>query len=255
MTKHFVVNPRYAHLESKLKSLLENFETEGDILVQEGRNIIKKSVIQDVPVNIKKFKVPAFPQRVIYTFFRKSKAKRSYEYALRLLNAGINTPEPIAFMEVYDMGLKESFYISRQLNYDFDFRVLNHNPKFPDREEILRQFTRFTYKLHEHNINFLDHSPGNTLIVKRDDENYDFYLIDLNRMRFEPMDFEMRMKNFRRLWPSKGMIAIMADEYAKISGCAPMVSQELMTKFTREFQKKKNAKKLRNRKKRDFKKS
>ena len=101
------------------------------------------------------------------------------------------------------------------MEYDFDFRVLNHNPKWPNRNEILRQVAEFTFNLHEKNINFLDHSPGNTLIVDKGEGKYDFYLIDLNRMRFEPMSFEQRMKNFRRLWLSKHMINVMADTYAE----------------------------------------
>ena len=40
-------------------------------------------------------------------------------------------------------------------------------PDFPDHDTILRQFTRFSFNLHEKGIEFLDHSPGNTLIKKK----------------------------------------------------------------------------------------
>src|SRR5690606_10873008 len=95
-----------------------------------------------------------------------------------------------------------------------DFRELIHNPQFRKRNEILKQFTKFTFKLHENGVNFLDHSPGNTLIMDNGNDNYQFYLIDLNRMRFEQMDFNARMNNFRRLWLSKTMMKVMAEEYA-----------------------------------------
>jgi hypothetical protein len=39
--------------------------------------------------------------------------------------------------------------------------------------------------MHEASINFLDHSPGNTLIVKKSEGKYDFYLVDLNRMNLK----------------------------------------------------------------------
>ena len=134
------------------------------------------------------------------------------------------------------------------MEYDFDFRVLNHNPQFPYRKEILKQFTRFTFKLHENGINFLDHSPGNTLIKNKGEGMYSFYLIDLNRMRFEVMDFDKRMHNMRRLWLSKTMITIMAAEYAKLNNKSVEETHALLTKYSRAFQKKVNSKKLRKRK-------
>jgi hypothetical protein len=36
---------------------------------------------------------------------------------------------------------------------------LIHDPLFPDRKNILEQFTEFTFRMHEASINFLDHSP------------------------------------------------------------------------------------------------
>ena len=80
-----------------------------------------------------------------------------------------------------------------------------------------------------------------------DAEHYNFYLIDLNRMRFESLNFKKRMYNFRRLWLSKSMIKIMSTEYAFL--CAPNTpskkTYELMLKYSRQFQKKINSKKLR----------
>jgi hypothetical protein len=39
-----------------------------------------------------------------------------------------------------------------------DFRELVEVPDYPDHENILRQFTKFTFNLHEKGIEFLDHS-------------------------------------------------------------------------------------------------
>lgn len=250
MRENFVVNPEYSHLTDELRQVLRNFSNVGEYVVKGARNDIKKVILDDVSLNIKKFKSPILLQSIVYRFFRKSKARRSYEYGLRLIESGIATPSPIAYLEVFSGGLKESFYLSEHLDYDFDFRTLIHNPRFENRDEILRQFTAFTFKLHENNVNFLDHSPGNTLIVQRDENTYDFYLIDLNRMRFEPMDFKKRMRNFRRLWLSKTMIRIMAKEYAKLYGTDVQETHTLMTHYSRAFQKAKNSKKLRRRRSR-----
>ncbi|MDC7993953.1 lipopolysaccharide kinase InaA family protein [Altibacter sp. HG106] len=248
MKETFRVHPDFKSIAPEIQTAINSFETAGEFLVEEGRNQIKKIAIEGTYYTFKKFKTPNAFQRWVYQYFRKSKAKRSYEYAIRLIESGIKTPFPVAYQECFDGGLRESFYISRYVDYDLDFRVLNHNPNYPRRKEILAQFAAFTFELHEKEINFLDHSPGNTLILNKEDNTYDFYLIDLNRMRFEKMSLEKRMKNFRRLWLSKTMINIMAPVYAKLYGATSEKIHELMTAYSRAFQKKGNAKKLRRRK-------
>lgn len=250
MPDNFVVHPNYSNLLPKLKNVLFNFSEMGENVTDGKRNVIKKVAIDGVSINIKKFKTPNSVQALVYQFLRKSKAKRSYEFALKLTELEINTPSPVAYFERFSAGLKESFYVSEHLDYDFDFRVLIHQPEFPDRDEILRQFTQFTFKLHENNVNFLDHSPGNTLVIKKEKERpkYEFYLIDLNRMRFETMDFDKRMFNLRRLWLSKKMIKTMASEYAKLYDKSYDEVHALMSKYSRQFQLKINSKKVRRRK-------
>ncbi|MGB3345222.1 MAG: lipopolysaccharide kinase InaA family protein [Aequorivita sp.] len=248
MRENFVIHPKYEHLAAKLKDVLHNFTKSGEYVLKGDRNVIKRVNLLGNDLNIKKFKTPNVFQAVVYQFIRDSKAKRSFDYARRLIDLGINTPFPVAYLEMFSIGLKESFYISEHIDYDFDFRELIHNPRFKKRNEILKQFTAFTFKLHENRVNFLDHSPGNTLIKDLGNNQYDFYLIDLNRMRFEELDFEKRMRNFRRLWLSKTMIKIMAQEYATLYGKSYGETHLLMTKFSREFQKRVNLKKLRKRK-------
>lgn len=248
MHENFVIHPNYSHLAAKLTEVLHNFSKKGEYVTKGERNVIKKVQIGETYFNIKKFKTPNAFQSLVYQFLRKSKAKRSFEYASKLIDFGIKTPFPMAYLEVLSGGLKESFYVSEHVNYDFDFRELIHNPKFENRNEILRQFTQFTFKLHENGVNFLDHSPGNTLILDKGNDTYEFYLIDLNRMRFEPMDFNARMHNFRRLWLSKTMMKVMAKEYAELYNKSVDGTYALMLHYSRAFQKKVNSKKLRRRK-------
>jgi tRNA A-37 threonylcarbamoyl transferase component Bud32 len=250
MRENFVITPKYSHLAKKLKEVLHNFSASGEYVTKGERNVIKRVQLEGHSLNIKKFKTPNPFQGLVYQFLRKSKAKRSFEYASKLIELKIKTPFPVAFMETFSGGLRESFYISEHVDYDFDFRELIHNPKFQKRNEILRQFAQFTFKLHENGINFLDHSPGNTLIVDRENNTYDFYLIDLNRMRFEAMDFDARMHNFRRLWLSKTMVKVIAAEYAQLYHKSEAETYAFMLKHSRNFQKKINSKKLRKKRRR-----
>lgn len=209
------INSDYEHHKEFLNDCIANFETKGEDFGNQKRNTIKLFICDDLTINIKSFKVPNVFNQIAYKFFRKSKAERSFIYALKLKELGINTPDPIAYYEFTTFLLfKKSFYISKQLECDLTYRELINDFNYEDYDTILRQFTRFTFELHEKGIEFLDHSPGNTLITKTD-TGYTFALVDLNRMKFKSLDFNARMKNFARLSKYKHMVEIMSDEYAK----------------------------------------
>src|SRR3970040_1269737 len=197
---------------------INNFDSKGILFGDGQRNKIKLFELERKTINIKSFKIPHLINKIAYKYFRKSKARRSFEYATTLLEKGIGTPQPIAFFENYDaVGLKDSYYVSEHLQCDLTFRELVEIPDFPDHENILRQFTRFSFNLHEKGIEFLDHSPGNTLIKKTAEGNYDFFLVDLNRMNFhDEIAFDSRMKNLSHLTPKKEMIDIMSNDYSKL---------------------------------------
>ncbi|MBX2827841.1 MAG: lipopolysaccharide kinase InaA family protein [Flavobacteriaceae bacterium] len=250
MPTNFVVHDNFKVEQDALESLLKDFDSQGEYVVKGDRNAIKKFEVGNKVFNVKKFKTPNVFQSLVYRYLREGKAKRSFEYARKLQQLGIKTPAPVAYMERFGIGLKESYYISEHLDYDFDFRVLNHNPKWPNRKEILEQFAAFTFQMHEKGVNFLDHSPGNTLVKNKGNGTYDFYLIDLNRMRFETLGFKKRMYNFRRLWLSKTMINVMSPVYAELCGMSVNQVHYWMSYYSRNFQKKVNAKKVRRRKRR-----
>ena len=233
---NYEVNSDYLDLKNILEDCVLNFETKGVPFADQQRNSLKLFEFSDYTLNIKSFKIPNIVNQIAYKFFRKSKAQRSYEYALRLKELGIGTPEPIAYYEFRTVLLfKKSYYISKQLDCDLTYRELTKDLNYQDHDTILRAFTRFTYSLHEKHINFLDHSPGNTLI-KKTNSGYDFFLVDLNRMKFEPMTFETRIMNFARLATHKSMIKTMSDEYAKCTGESYDTIFNLMWKYTQAFQ-------------------
>ena len=93
--------------------------------------------------------------------------------------------------------------------------------------------------MHENGIEFLDHSPGNTLIKIDANQNCKFYLIDLNRMKFhKEMNFDQRMKNLSKITPSKEMVQLISKEYAKLYQKNENEVFENMWDYTSKFQKK-----------------
>lgn len=234
----YIINPSYISAKKILSDCISNFNSSGKFFGDGKRNTIKLFDLGGKTINIKSFKIPHLINKIAYSYFRKSKARRSFEYATTLLEKGIGTPEPIAFFENYDIfGLKDSYYVSEHLECDLTFRELVENPDYPENEIILRKFVRFSYTLHQKGIEFLDHSPGNTLIKKEKNGDYQFFLVDLNRMLFhKSMSFEARMKNLCRLTHKKEMVTIMSNEYSLISGESEELINKTLWKMTANFQ-------------------
>lgn len=239
------IHPDFSHLESKILDILKHFEAQGETVYKGSRNVIKTFDVEEFELNIKAFKKPNFFKKIIYTFFRPSKAKRSFLFAQKLKEFGIGTPQPIAFIEERDsIGLSKSYYICKHIKYDMMFRELVSHPDLKDRENILNQFTQFCYKLHENGIEFKDHSPGNTLIKAKEKGKYEFFLVDLNRMKFhESMSIKQRMYNLRRLTPQLEMVSLITEEYARLSNENSEDLFRILWEYTSDFQKKFHKKK------------
>ncbi len=230
------IHKRFEQSTDFLDDIITNFDTKGENFGNQDRNSLKLFKLNELTLNVKSFRVPNLVNQIAYRFLRKSKAQRSFEYANKLQNYGIGTPQPIAYYTFKTSLLfKKSYYISEHLDCDLTYRALTTNLEYPNHETILRDFTRFTYNLHENGINFLDHSPGNTLI-KKTETGYAFFLVDLNRMEFKRMTFNTRIKNFAKLTTHKSMVAIMSDEYAKCVGKPYDEVFNLMWRYTQEFQ-------------------
>lgn len=219
--------------KEEITGILKNFDNSGIKVADGERNKIKKFRIvkngHEKELNVKKFKKKGFLTRLIYRIRNGSKAERSYRYAVKLLEKGIETPEPIAFFDelyVDDEKTERSFYVCENIDYDFTCRELLWDDDMPERikveieknrDEIIRGFAGYTFRLHENGVKFDDYSPGNVLIKKIDEGDYRFYLIDLNRMSFhKKLGFRKRMKNMSRMMENRKYIGKFTLEYSRL---------------------------------------
>lgn len=180
--------------------------------IHKARNELKIIPFDGTLTVVKSFKIPHLLNRIVYTYFKKSKARKSYEYSLKIAPF---TPTPIGFIEFYSFGLlRESYFVSEKFEYDFTIREPLLDEGFEQREEIFRAFARFTFALHEAEILHQDYSPGN-ILIKKESGVFTFKIVDINRMKFFSPDEDERAKNFSKLWASESVLKIVADEYTK----------------------------------------
>lgn len=168
----------WSRLINRFRSVTQvgNFDrwTEGEI-IDARRNILR---LTDGVV-VKQFRTPGILRGLWYGLFGLSKARRSYENALRL---GDLTPAPIAYREVRICGiLRESWYACRLSECTHTFQELIEQPAFPQRNQILRAIGRFTAQLRRMGVWHRDYSQGNILF---NEDGSHIEVIDLNRIRW-----------------------------------------------------------------------
>lgn len=216
-----VLSPEFAHLQPFFHSICSKFDTEGEVIFSK-RNQIKVFNIDGLKISVKCFKVPNLFNRLVYSFFRASKAERSYRYGLLVASLGINTPSPIGYIEEKQFRIiRRSYYVCAYQPYRATITgILGSNDT--NRETIIREFTRFTFtKLHQKGVLHKDYSGGNILVEDLGEDSYRFSIIDLNRMNFKKkVSTKQGLKNLRRLTLDITVndIVTITSEYAALAG-------------------------------------
>ncbi|CAA6813874.1 MAG: FIG00388958: hypothetical protein [uncultured Sulfurovum sp.] len=202
--------PKFKNFILNIKQHFKN----GENSIHKARNEIKVINCNNQNVVVKSFKIPHLLNKVIYTFFRISKAKKSYDYSIKIAKF---VPKAIGYIEFKKFGLiHSSYFVSEHFNYDFTIREPLLDESFEEKEKVLKRFAQFTYELHEEGILHLDYSPGN-ILIKKENDNYIFKIVDINRMQFKTLTLDERLKNFSMLWAKDKDMEIIAKEYARIT--------------------------------------
>ena len=230
-----VINKEYSNIKEWVEQLPANFDKLGEVVYQ-ARNTLKKMQLPNgEEVVVKKFAVPIFINRIAYSFFRKSKARRAYENAELLLAKGIDTPKPLFYITIKKHGLFYRGYFGCANN-----PTPNIMREFVDYvnggEEILKQFATFSKMVHDKKVLHIDYSPGNIIYEKQVDGAVKFSLLDLNRMQFDKeLSRKERLFNFRRMFRSKESLTILVGEYARLCGwnCEKAIAEAI--EYSKQF--------------------
>lgn len=208
--------------------------------IHKARNEIKVISFEKEELVVKSFKVPHLINRLVYSFFKDSKAKKSYENSIKIIKF---VPKPIGYIEFKKFGLiSDSYFISEIFKYNFTIREPLLEKDYQDKKLIFKAFAKFTYELHERGIYHLDYSPGN-ILIKRQNNNFIFKVVDINRMEFKNLSLDERLKNFAKLWSKDEDLSIIIKEYSKLIKEDESKCLEIALKYSQLHKDAKNRKK------------
>jgi len=228
-----IINPQYKQMKKFIETLPFVFEKQGNIIYNE-RNILKTYSIDGIEVVVKRYKRPHFINRIAYTYFRLSKARRAYEFALKLLDKDVNTPEPIAYIEQCKGGLLNYGYFVSIYESEF-IDIRQYAAGIIKDDTLLKALSAYIAEIHSKGVLHLDMSPGN-ILFKKQNQKYVFTLIDINRMKFIPnISDEKCYKSFKRLSKNTEVLNLIAKEYALASKLDVTVSQQKINKYCFDF--------------------
>lgn len=210
------VAPEYQTLNSWIHQLPGKFGTWGH-LIYKGRNELKEIETEEGTVIVKSYRRPHLINRLVYAFFRSSKAERAYHYALMFRKNGINSPNPIGYITKGKWGMFDrSYFACLKSECPYTYRDFSKRT-FEREEEILQAIGKTTARMHEAGFLHEDYSAGNILF--RDDlPEIWVEIIDLNRLTFKQIDIKTGCKNFERLPGNEIMLRTMAKAYADERG-------------------------------------
>lgn len=230
-----VLSPEGREREEIIRAIArDGLPADARIIYEGSRNRLG---VVDGDINVKAFGRPRFPNNFVYGGIRKSKARRSYEHALRLRELGFTTPLPYGYAEEFFSPmpgvriLRRSYYFCRQVAQP-NMRLWESNGQL---EQLLDQWGAEIARLHRAGVWMKDHSAGNVLLDKDADGNFTFAYVDLNRIRFGVSDERKLMQMFRSVSTSGHFTCLLARSYARAMGKDEARVSRMARKIFRRF--------------------
>jgi len=197
-----ITTPDSHSLRNWLETLPRRFrEGEGQLLYS-GRNEVRLFTVDGRELVVKRFRRHDWLKRIVYTFFRTNKARRSFENAVQLIERGFTTPRPAAYVEERCGGLiTQVYYVSAYTSAQPIEQPLVEQEPFD--APLATAYAHYVARLHEAGVLHRDLNRTNVLYTQGADGSYAFELIDINRMRFYadgPVPTAACMENLTLLW-------------------------------------------------------
>ena len=181
---NIVVASEYEDLRAWLMQVPRLFADNQGELLYRARNQIRLFDVDGRKLVVKRFKRNGIVKAMVYTLFRKNKARRSYENAGLLRQRGFTTPHEVAYIEQRTAGLvTQVYYVCAYTDAQPIRPRLIEQESFDERLAV--SYARYVASLHEAGVLHRDLNPTNVLFSENGEPAaVSFELIDINRMQF-----------------------------------------------------------------------
>jgi hypothetical protein len=191
----FKIQPGFVGIADQLLKIDSVFPDIAHI-IQNKRNDIRVLNIYGLRLVVKSFKGMYWPNRLAYSFLRKSKAQRSFEVSLRLQAMAFQVPTPVGYIDYYRWGiLQSSYFISFYQEHE---NLQSSLARYSKSHSLSKLFAAFTFQLHQAGVNHHDFCKANILCVP-ERNTISFFMVDLNRVRFHFIGYQTGLKSLSRL--------------------------------------------------------
>jgi serine/threonine protein kinase len=137
--------------------------------------------IQDVV--IKEFRILGINK--LKSLVLPSKACKAWKGSSVLVQKGISTPAPVAYLETRKgLFLDRSFFVTELIGDVEEIRSLFFSVRDKELESLLTELAGYLSQCREKGVIHRDLSDGNILVKKTEEGRCGFYLADTNRIRY-----------------------------------------------------------------------
>ena len=184
--------------------------------IYDQRNQIRRFTDRGQVFVVKRYKPVNALQRVVYTFFRKTKAARAYLFAQEFRRRGIDTPREVAYIETGSGRLfLTGYFVSLEAPGTETHLLLREVKDFS--HELADAVARQILTMHSHGVLHGDLNLSNFLCTEEDGQ-YRFTMIDINRSHFTDgmPDDETCLQNMVRTTHRRDLYEYLVRSYARL---------------------------------------
>lgn len=215
----YYINGDYESVKDFVVTVPHSFAEQQGTLLHAGRNEVRSFMVGKQALVVKRYKRVNWVQRVVYSFFRPSKAARAYRYARAFRERGIDTPHEVAYIEERTHGLFTiGYFVSLECLHPPVFHDLVEEPAL--NKPLADAVTDFILQMHRHGILHGDLNFGNFLYEQRPDGSVHFTVIDINRSHFcKGMPTRQQsLKNLSTTTHRRDLYEYIIRRYAQLRG-------------------------------------
>lgn len=214
-----IIAEEYRQYSDFINSIPARFDRGDGEILKDKRNSVRRFVYQGKAFVAKRYKRVNWIQRIVYTYFRPTKAERAFRFAAELRRRGIDTPHEVAYIETAEHGLfTVGYFIYEESKGREVYEEVIDKPVFDPKlvDAVIDQIVF----MHSKGVLHGDMNSANFLYTVDNDGKYHFCMIDTNRSHFRngmPSDKEC-LENLKRFTHRRDLYEYVVRGYARRRG-------------------------------------